>query len=69
MPKFQACMYKPVSTGQKSTGWRKGLASVNNFGVEVINFIVDAETGERFEEVYNYYLLSGPVKYLDFETV
>lgn len=58
---FQACRYQ----AQKASDWRPGIAKLNvGFGTSDIKWIVDAETGERMVEVWDYHLRNGALAHM-----
>lgn len=59
--KFQACTYQ----AKQGDGWRDGVARVLCFGVSDVKWIVDAETGERFAEIWDYRLTDGACQHIN----
>jgi len=57
---YQRCRYQ----ANKFADWKDGLAKVKTFGVHDVEFILNAETGKRLDEIWDYKLLEGPLAYL-----
>lgn len=61
--KYQACVY----TTSRVSEARSGLARVKEFDLSDVEWIIDAETGRRINDCWNYRLKSGPMAYLQTE--